>query len=280
MVTEAIPQGYKQTEIGVIPEDWDLVSYDEAFIFLNTATYSRADLSKSGEVKYVHYGDIHTKWNHFLDLNKVELPCIDKDKQRNYSLLKEGDLIMADASEDYDGIGQWPESRCFSMQSNPTEESIRITYAVKGGFTKDMEQRLEVGSEIWLKLPYGDLFDQDHKKENTVFIAGGTGITPFLSLFTHESFNEYINPKIYLGFRSNVYNIYEEELETSSNSSKMVKLFIENNDGILDIKYIFTENGTNSNYFISGPPLMIKIFKQTLIENGVPIENVLTDDWE
>lgn len=191
-----------------------------------------------------------------------------------------GQFLHLAVDKDYDGIGQWPDSRCFSMQSNPTEETIRITYAVKGNFTKEMELTLNQGSEVWLKLPYGDLFDQNHNKENTVFIAGGTGITPFLSLFTHESFNDYNNPKIYFGFRTRAYNIYSEELNNSSRSSTFVKLFIEDIDGIIDIQSIYNENGNTSNYFVSGPPLMIKKFKQVLIENGVPIENVLTDDWE
>jgi NAD(P)H-flavin reductase len=32
--------------------------------------------------------------------------------------------------------------------------------------------------------------------------------------------------------------------------------------------------------FISGPPSMIKTFKQKLIANGVSDKQVLTDDWE
>jgi len=166
------------------------------------------------------------------------------------------------------------------MQSNPDEQNIKITYAVKGKFTKQMEQNVKVGSEVWLKLPYGDLFTQPHNKTNTVFIAGGTGITPFLSLFTNESFNEYTNPKIYLGFRSKEYNIYQDKLERSCNSNLFVKLFLEDTDGVIDINQIFNDNGSNSNYFISGPPTMIKAFKNTLLEKGVPPNNVLTDDWE
>ena len=156
-------------------------------------------------------------------------------------------------------------------------KTIKITYAVKGKFTKQMEQTLKVGSEVWLKLPYGDLFQQPHSKENTVFIAGGTGITPYLSLFTHESFNEYINPRIFLGFRSKEFNIYEQEL----NSVQLcVTSFYQDSDGIINIEQIYAENGSLSNYFISGPPAMIKAFKQTLIYKGVPAGNVLTDDWE
>lgn len=191
-----------------------------------------------------------------------------------------GQFLHLAIDEDYDGIGQWPESRCFSMQSNPDNETIKITYSVIGAFTREIEKKLKEGSEVWLKLPYGDLFQQPHNRENTVFIAGGTGITPFLSLFTHESFNEYSNPKIYLGFRSKSFNIYQSDLERSGFSSKSVETFYEESDGKLDINHIFNNNGANCHYFISGPPTMIKSFKNTLIEKGVPHENVLTDDWE
>lgn len=191
-----------------------------------------------------------------------------------------GQFLHLALDAEYDGAGQWPDSRCFSMQSNPDEETIRITYAVKGEFTKKMEEQLKVGNEVWLKFPYGDLFSQPHNKENTVFIAGGTGITPFLSLFTHKSFEEYISPKIYLGFRSKDYNIYLDELERSYSSEKFVKSFYQDTDGVIDINQIFSENGTSSNYFISGPPVMIKTFKEALVKQGVSNENVLTDDWE
>lgn len=206
-----------------------------------------------------------------------------------------GQFLHIAIDPDYDGSSQWPDSRCFSMQSNPNEETIRITYSVKGDFTKQMEEQLNIGSEVCLKLPYGDLFTQPHNKTNTVFIAGGTGITPFLSLFTHESFNEYINPKIYLGFRSKDHHIYRHELERMAkirairsyscnsdewNSSKFVKSYYENTEGVIDIQQIYQDNGIESNYFISGPPAMIKAFKQILVAKGVPTNNVLTDDWE
>lgn len=189
-----------------------------------------------------------------------------------------GQFLHIALDPDYDGSSQWPESRCFSMQSNPDQETIKITYAIKGQFTRRMEEILHVGTEVWLKLPYGDLFTQHHEKVNTVFIAGGTGITPFLSLFTHNSFKEYSNPRIYLGFKSISYNIYMEEL----NSVKLCypKIYYENIEGLIEINNIFSENGNKSYYFISGPPVMIKLFKQVLIAKGVPKNQVLTDEWE
>ena len=106
--------------------------------------------------------------NPFSGIYTLEFESL--DRAYKYS---PGQFLHLAIDSDYDGSSQWPDSRCFSMQSNPNEETIRITYSVKGDFTKQMEQNLKVGSEVWLKLPYGDLFTQPHNKINTVFIAGG-----------------------------------------------------------------------------------------------------------
>jgi len=50
--TQKIPDGYKQTEIVVIPEDREIVSYDKAFNFLRTAATSRLQLGTDGKVRY------------------------------------------------------------------------------------------------------------------------------------------------------------------------------------------------------------------------------------
>lgn len=186
------------------------------------------------------------------------------------------------AIDEYDPSMQWPDSRCFSMQSAPAEDVIRITYAAKGQFTNRMKQLLEVGKEVTLKLPYGDLFSQEHNKTNTVFIAGGTGITPYLSLFTDQSFAVYEHPVLYAGFRTEDMNLYKTELEMAQkiNSGLDIHLVYQDIDGILDIEKILNENTSSSSFFISGPPVMIKSFKQALISKGVPENQVLTDDWE
>ena len=51
-------------------------------------------------------------------------------------------------------------------------------------------------------------------------------------------------------------------------------------DGKLNIDKIFKENGFSSSYFISGPPIMIKLFKQALLSFGVSENIIFTDEWE
>lgn len=105
---DGTPKGTKPSELGEIPEDWKVKTYGEVFTFLSTSTNSRADLSEDGDFGYVHYGDIHTEWNNKLDLNKERLPRISKNIVSS-TFVMDGDLIMADASEDYEGIGKTVE---------------------------------------------------------------------------------------------------------------------------------------------------------------------------
>ncbi len=193
-----------------------------------------------------------------------------------------GQFLHLAIDENYDGIGEWPESRCFSFQSTPQEEHIRITYSIKGKFTQQMKDNLHIGKKIWLKLPYGDLFLQPHNKKNTIFIAGGTGITPFLSLFNHSSFNSYTNPILYAGFQNQSYNHYINDIDRAIQLNPQLKYIpvYENKKGILNIHKIFLRSKPMTSFFISGPPNMIFVFKQLLMKFGVDKRNILTDEWE
>ena len=186
------------------------------------------------------------------------------------------------ALDEYDPSMGWPESRCFSMQTPPGIDTVKITYAVKGKFTAQMANELKEGNEVQIKMPYGNLFDQEHIKQNTVFIAGGTGVTPYLSLFNDERFAEYENPVLYIGLRSNKYNLYIKELDTAKNINRgfTANVIYQDKKGMLNIESILKASDKDTSFFISGPPQMIKNFKNYLVANKVAENNVLTDDWE
>lgn len=106
MLSDEVPTGYKRTEVGVIPSDWSMYSIGDLFDYLRTASNSRADLGDTGDVAYVHYGDIHTRFDHFIDFSSDRLPRLSVDKGVTANRLREGDLIVADASEDETGVGK------------------------------------------------------------------------------------------------------------------------------------------------------------------------------
>lgn len=101
--------------------EWGSVKFEDAFHFLRTATNPRNDLSAFAECFYVHYGDIHTKFHGHLDFGRAVPPRIDRVRVGNAAQVRNGDWIMADASEDYDGVGKSvevvglpPDAICFA----------------------------------------------------------------------------------------------------------------------------------------------------------------------
>lgn len=91
--------------------EWDKRSFGDVFTFLPTATNSRADLSDDGDAYYVHYGDIHTRFHGHLDFAAQKPPRIAREKCPRAALIRNGDWIMADASEDLEGVGKAVEVR-------------------------------------------------------------------------------------------------------------------------------------------------------------------------
>lgn len=96
---------YKQTEVGLIPEDWDLVSFDKVFNFHSTSNYSKAQMSDDDEVGCIHYGLVHAIPNTQYNLKNGIKYYVSSD-QAKYDLVRDGDVIMVDASEDLEGINK------------------------------------------------------------------------------------------------------------------------------------------------------------------------------
>ena len=86
--------------------DWEERSFGEIFDYYPTATNSRSDLDSAGDTYYIHYGDIHMRFHSHLDFSVQLPPRIPRIQCRKAALLRNGDWVMADASEDYDGVGK------------------------------------------------------------------------------------------------------------------------------------------------------------------------------
>ena len=89
-------------------EGWTQKRIGEVFDFYPSASYSRSMLLDEGNCKYIHYGDIHTRFDTFLDVSKEALPYINKDMIKKFVYLEDGDIIISDTS-DYEGVGKLVE---------------------------------------------------------------------------------------------------------------------------------------------------------------------------
>lgn len=92
-----------------LPAGWEVKTVEQVFDFYPTASYSRDKMFKDNNpsaIGYIHYGDIHTKYNLILDVPNTEIPYISEELKKDFEYIKEGDLILSDTSEDYDGVGK------------------------------------------------------------------------------------------------------------------------------------------------------------------------------
>lgn len=93
----------KQTELGEIPEDWEVKSLGEIFEFRPNNTFTRDCLNDSkGKYQNVHYGDVLIKYPSILDCSKETIPFINEGINVKFSKygIVEGDIIIADTAED------------------------------------------------------------------------------------------------------------------------------------------------------------------------------------
>lgn len=191
----------------------------------------------------------------------------------------------------YDPSSQWPESRVFSIANSPTRKDyIKITFSVKGQYTKKMYHEINEGQIVWLKLPYGE-FTFDTSDKDLIMIAGGTGITPFLS-YLEYCIDKNINRKIklYYGVKSKELILFDElfkDCEMHIPNFKKV-IFIEQKcnhafrKGVLNISQICNEtaNLTQTSFYISGPIEMVNSFKAVLLNKKILSSNIHIDNWE
>lgn len=98
-------------------KEWETDVFINVFTCIPNNTLSRSDLNYSdGRVKNIHYGDILTKFRECLDVKRNTLPfisdAVDVDRY-SMSLLKNGDLIIADTAED-EVVGKCAEIQSIS----------------------------------------------------------------------------------------------------------------------------------------------------------------------
>lgn len=92
--------------IGKIPADWEVVPLKSRFSYYKGLPITKADLTETG-IPIISYGQIHSKMNSGTHVTPDLIRFVpDKYLHENpQSLAQKGDILFADTSEDYSGIG-------------------------------------------------------------------------------------------------------------------------------------------------------------------------------
>ncbi len=175
-------------------------------------------------------------------------------------------------------------SRPYSISSSPKQRSyIEITVAkIPDGFVSDyFLDNVKVGDEFEANGPAGNLrYNPVFHKKKSVFLAGGSGITPFVSM-TREILETGLDRDIVLiyGSRKKELAIFHDELEElskkHSNFSYNLVLSDEKDKaykaGFIDdacIKEI-VGNVADCSYYLCGPNIMTEFCTKALATLGI-----------
>jgi len=195
------------------------------------------------------------------------------------------------ALDPYDPSGFWPESRVFSIASSPRQrDRIKFTYAVKGRYTSRMEKEVVAGRGVWVKMPYGEFLVTLNRP--IVLLAGGTGITAFTAFLDDMVDSPPCPVTVFYGARQRDLLIYRSLVDkcVSSVSGFQAFYFVETlqheaaNElpGQISISSVWQRipDPTKSEFYISGPPAMLKGLTTQLQNKGVNSQSIHIDAWE
>ena len=99
-----IPVGYKDSVVGIIPQEWEVKPFKNLGAFLRTNTLSREHMNNvEGLALNIHYGDVLVRYGEILDCSKTAIPWVNNScrETRLGDRLQNGDIVISDTAEDY-----------------------------------------------------------------------------------------------------------------------------------------------------------------------------------
>jgi len=132
------------------------------------------------------------------------------------------------------------------------------------------------GMKIWVSKPYGSFKDG---KKPAWWIATGTGIAPFYSMFRSGNSE---NKTLIHGVRHLNQFYFEDELEWTMGDRYVRCCSHEQSCNVFPgriTKYLeeIKELPTDINYYLCGKAIMVVEVRDLLISRGVPYENILAE---
>jgi ferredoxin-NADP reductase len=182
----------------------------------------------------------------------------------------------------------------FSIASSPSDEEILVTTRMRSTVFKQALSILPLGSGVRIEGPMGSFSLHNNTSRPAVFLAGGIGIAPFLSMLSYATGEKLRHPIIlfyanrYLADAAFIDALWK--LERANPRFRFVPILtrMANNDGgwkgktgHISAEMLLTQVGVVRGpiYYVAGPPTMVAAARQTLSEVGVDEDDIRTEEF-
>lgn len=179
--------------------------------------------------------------------------------------------------------GILPEVHPFSIASSPSEGVVRVVVKALGDHTKSL-LTLPVGTVAEVEGAFGKFNYQRFANADQIWVAGGIGITPFLSMaatldktsppislfYSVVSKDELIGDKVFAGINP-----------AKVDSFKYIPFITDETKKFIDANFLEEKSGNlkGKEIFLCGPPPMMKALRKQLRAKGVKSINIHSEEF-
>jgi predicted ferric reductase len=171
------------------------------------------------------------------------------------------------------------EPHPFSISSKPSDSLLRFAAKNLGDFTKTLTN-VRPGDKAKVYGPHGKFFAEMDPAAENIFIAGGIGVTPFLSILRGERL-----PQTMAIYTTRTENdcVFADELFRLSSNPGAFKYFFHESDrrGNINAEIVEKRAGglKNKKIFLCGPAPMMKSLAAAFLEKGVSKNNIIFEQF-
>jgi predicted ferric reductase len=180
---------------------------------------------------------------------------------------------------EYDGANI-NEQHPFTISNHPSNGNLRFTVKALGDYTADLQTSLKEGTNAKVLGSFGGFSFKKVKFKKQIWLAGGIGITPFLSFL--KEIGAGFDVTFIWSVRSIEQAIYKKEIEEMTAQKQNINFMLWDSDakGHFSIDKIFTSSSIkNHSILICGPEVMRESYIKQLLQKGVPIGNIHYEDF-
>ena len=173
-------------------------------------------------------------------------------------------------------------SRLFSIASSPRDvDELKIAFRVSGSGFKETLMSMPAGSVVQIEQAAGSFILPENITRPHVLVAGGIGITPFLSYLRQKMGDVWDCPITLLyGNQNPQSSAYLQELKLMSKQQLQFTLTEIYERPTLELFVKMTKKYHEAMWWVVGPPGMVATTINGLQLGGVLVSNIRTESFE
>ncbi len=193
-------------------------------------------------------------------------------------------------------FGRPSPMRCFSITNSPNESILKIALKKHGSYTKTIS-KLAIGDSLFVHGPFGNFVIDEDSDKNIVLIAGGIGITPYISMLRYLTEENIKLPTtlVYAVRSSDNIPFYDEIIKLEKSNPYLRVIFLVSQQissshavsrKILKSRLTSELMGKITNgkydeftYFICGSKTLTHSATDILVSNGVIHDKIITEEF-